>query len=95
MSEWFGKRKALFIFMGILFIIIALFLMPAFARTPYENVLEGGKYFGKGFIVIFPQIVPQVFENLKFVFSNGISNYINVMKTYTILYFLSRKIASI
>lgn len=86
MIEWFGKRKAFFIFMGVLFLIIALFLMPAFARVPYENALEGGKYFGKG-ILIFPEIVKDIFGNLKFAFSDGFSNYVGAMKIYMILYF--------
>lgn len=85
MREWFGKRKIFFIFMGILFLIIALFLMPAIARVSYENVLEGGEYFGKG-IMIFPEVVKDIFGNLKIAFSNGFLNYMEVMKLYSILY---------
>ena len=87
MREWFGKRKAFFIFMGVLFLIIALFLMPAFARVSYENALEGGMYFEKGFL-IFPEIIKDIFGNLKVAFSDGFQNYIGVMKIYAILYLL-------
>lgn len=87
MREWFGKRKTFFIFMGILFLVIALFLMPAFARVSYENTLEGGKYFGQG-VMIFPEVVKDILGNLKVAFSAGFASYIEVIKVYTILYFL-------
>ena len=86
MSEWFGKRKPLIIFLGVLFVIIALFLLPAFARAAYESKLEGGIYFEKGFFTIFPEIVKDVFGNLKVALSDGFSYYTSAFKPYLIIY---------
>ena len=87
MKEWFGKRKAFFIFMGVLFLVIALFLMPAFARVSYESALEGGEFFGKG-IMIFPEIIKDIFGNLKLAFSDGFSAYMTIIKYYSIFYLI-------
>ena len=86
MREWFGKRKALIIFLGVLFFVIALFLLPAFARASYENKLVDGVYFEKGFFNIFPEIVKDIFGNLKVAFSSGFSYYASTFKPYLIIY---------
>ena len=87
MREWFEKRKAIIIFLGVLFVVIALFLLPAFARASYESKLVGGMYFEKNFFSIFFEIVKDIFGNLKVALSTGFSYYANVFKTYLLLYF--------
>lgn len=89
MKDWFERRKTFIIFMGVLFIILSLFLVPAFARVGYENTLETSEYFEKGFLVIFPELVKDVFGNLKIAFGEGFQNYLEVFKVYGILYFLA------
>lgn len=89
MKEWFEKRKVFIIFMGVLFVILSLFLLPAFARVQYECKLEGGMYFEKNFFIVFPEVVKDVFPNLGVAFSaNGFSYYTMAFKVFSILYLM-------
>ena len=56
MLAWLKRRKALLIFMGIVFVILSLLLLPAFARAPYEKALVGGEFFEKDVVIIFLSI---------------------------------------
>ncbi len=62
MSNWWKKNKPLIIIMGVIGLIIALFVVPAFIRAGFERALEGGAYFGKGILDIIPETFPDVFR---------------------------------
>lgn len=84
MRNWWEKNKMLIIFMGVIGIILALVLLPAFARTPYEIKLEGGQYFGQNVLVVFTTLVKDIPGNLKVVFSDAFSYYLEALKIYFI-----------
>lgn len=46
MKEWFKKRKAVLIMLGIVFVILALFFVPAYARTKIDEIAETGQSSG-------------------------------------------------
>ena len=39
MSAWFKKNKAIFILMGIVFVALALLLVPAYTRTAHDLIV--------------------------------------------------------
>ena len=85
MGNFFKRNKAFLIFMGVLYVIIALFLLPPIARAPYENTLEGGIYFGKGSFTIFTEIIKDVGGNLGALSKVG-SKYFEILKIYSFVY---------
>ena len=48
MKNWWDKNKRIIIVFGVIFIMLALLLLPAFARVGYEKALERRKIFWKG-----------------------------------------------
>ena len=48
MKNWWDKNKRILIVFGVIFIILALLLLPAFARVGYEKRLERRGIFWKG-----------------------------------------------
>ena len=88
MREWFRKRKAFIIFMGVVFVLLSLLLLPAFARAPYENALVGGEYFGKGTLNVFFSVTGDIAKNLQIAFSEGLSYYLDALKVFGAFYLI-------
>ena len=86
MGNFFKRNKVFLIFMGVLFVIIALFLLSPIVRAPYENALEGGEYFGKGSFTIFTEIITDVGGNISVAFSKNFSAYVEIFKLYALVY---------
>lgn len=58
LKNWFNKNKPIFITLGIVFILLALFLVPAFSRVSYEGSLSGDSAFsGDTMIEVFGKVV--------------------------------------
>ena len=86
MLAWLKRRKALLIFMGIVFVILSLLLLPAFARAPYEKALVGGEFFEKDVVIIFLSIFKDFGKNISIAFTEGSIHYLNALKVFSIFY---------
>ena len=86
MSNWWKKNKVLIIFLGVIGILLALLLLPAFARASYESALEGGMYFEKGVLSIVPDVIKDIPNNIKLAFSDAFSYYKEGLKAFGIFY---------
>ncbi len=86
MSNWWKKNKSLIIFLGIVCIVLALVLLPAFPRTIYEKNLVGGEFYEKSSISVFTTVIKDIPGNLKIAFTVGLSDYLNALKLYMFVF---------
>ncbi len=87
MKDWWEKVKKPIIILGVVGIMLALFFVPAFARASYEASLGEASEFGVGSVItLFPQVVTQVFKNLKVALTLKFSYYIDSLKIFAIIY---------
>ena len=68
MGAWLKKKKAVFIIVGIVFVILALILVPAYTKTAY-NLEQAGENTGL-ISVLFTMVnnIGNVSENVSFAF---------------------------
>ena len=87
MSEWWNKVKKPVIVLGIVGILLALFLMPAFARASYEASLGEASVLGNvSTITALPKVIKDVFGNLKIAFTLNLNGYLNTLKLFGVVY---------
>lgn len=87
MKDWFKRSKVALIMLGIVFILLALFLVPSFSRVSYEFSLSGDSAFsGDTAIGVFAKVAPDVAENFKIAFTKNVGSYMNALKTFSIFY---------
>ena len=85
MSAWLRKNKAIFILMGIVFVSLALLLVPAYTRTAHDLVVAEQ---GAGLLNVLPKMfdnIGKVGENLGYSFGDGSAEYGNNLKVMSIL----------
>ena len=75
MGAWLKKKKAVFIIVGIVFVILALILVPAYTKTAY-NLEQAGENTGL-ISVLFTMVnnIGNVSENVSFAFGEGSALY--------------------
>ena len=61
MKEWFGKRKAIIITLGVVFLILVLFVVTAYTRTRVDIIAAGTN--------------ESIFETILLAFSNNITDW--------------------
>ena len=89
MSEWWKKVKPAVILLGVIGILLALFLMPAFSRVSYEASLGGESAFlGQSRIDVFFAVASDVWNNLSIAFTKNFSEYLGVLKIFFPVYIL-------
>ena len=85
MSAWLKKNKAIFILMGIVFVALALLLVPAYTRTANDLIVAEQ---GAGILNVLPKMfdnIDKVGENLSYSFGDGSVAYWNNLKIMSIL----------
>ncbi|MBO5179105.1 MAG: type IV secretory system conjugative DNA transfer family protein [Clostridia bacterium] len=85
MSAWFKKNKAIFILMGIVFVTLALLLVPAYTRTAHDLIVAEQ---GAGLLNVLPKMfdnIDKFGENLGYSFGDGSAEYWNNLKVMSIL----------
>ena len=87
MKQFFKERKSFFIAMGVVYLVLALFFVPAVSRISFEKNLEGGEFHGNSPLSIFISLVPHPFQNLKVVLANDLSMS-SGFKAYSALYLI-------
>ena len=89
MSQWWNKYKNAIIVLGIVGILLALFLMPAFSRVSYEVSLgEASEFLGKNKIFVLGEVFPDIWNNLSIAFTKNPSDYFGVLKIFFPIYFV-------
>lgn len=94
MKEWFESKKPILIFLGIVYILLALFVVSSYVRTDIDLIAIGES---KGVaLVLFDSFknISDVLTNLKISFSN-FSEYISAMGTFTMVYWIAAIILTI
>ena len=90
MSVWFKKNLPIFIIMGIIAVLLALFLLPAYARTNYE-IVQGTTEGNKNVSLIntlteMPNYISDVGQNLKISFGEGKTYYEEAFPIFSTLW---------
>ena len=57
MSAWLKKNKAILVLMGVVFVALALVVVPAYVKTAYDIQAAGET---KGFILIFVESINNI-----------------------------------
>ena len=71
MKEWFEQRKALIIMLGVVFIILSLFAVPAITRTQIDALVTGNEISGINLIIdAFSKNISDVGGNIGVTFAN-------------------------
>ena len=87
MKDWWEKVKKPIIVLGVVGIMLALFLVPAFARAKYESDLGVASQFGEqSMFSILPEVITDIFYNLKVSFFVDFSSYFYWLKIFFIIY---------
>ena len=87
MTGWWDKYKNSIIVLGIVGILLALFLMPAFSRVSYEVSLASlSEYAGMNTIMVFTEVVSEVGDNLKIALTQNLNDYLGVLKVFFPVY---------
>lgn len=88
MKEWFNKRKAIIIFLGVVFLMLVLFVIPAYTRTKVDVVAaETGESTAEIIIMTFTQNITKLPENIGISFGN-MSEFGQALKTFSIAYWI-------
>ena len=80
MSAWLKKNKAILVMMGVVFVALALVVVPAYVKTAYDKEVAGET---AGFIPIFIYSINNIqnfSENLSYSFGDGSASYGNGLK---------------
>ena len=89
MKEWFEQRKALIIMLGVVFIILALFAVPAITRTQIDALVTGNEISGINLIIdAFSKNISDVGGNIGVAFAN-FATYFEHLKTFSIIYLVA------
>ena len=87
MARWWKKVKKPLILLGIVFVILALFFVPAIGRGFYETTLgEASAYPGKNVIEVMLFSLNKFGENIKICFGPGFSSYLIGLEIFGIFY---------
>ena len=88
MKEWFNKRKAIIIFLGVVFLMLVLFVIPAYTRTKVDVVAaETGESTAEIIIMAFTQNITKLPENIGISFGN-MSEFGQALKTFSMAYWI-------
>lgn len=91
MKEWFEKRKPIMILLGIVFVILALFVVPAYVRAKVELTDPEGEAWGVVAILIneaFTKNIADIGNNFKISIEN-FDIFGAALKNYTIFYLVA------
>ena len=89
MKEWFEQRKALIIMLGVVFIILALFAVPAITRTQIDAQIAGNEISGINLIIdAFSKNISDVGGSIGVAFAN-FATYFEHLKTFSIIYLVA------
>ena len=90
MKEWFEKRKPIVIVLGIVYVLLALFVVSAYVRTDIELIMngEGGKGLALILIEACSKNLTDVGDNISSMFLN-FGRYISALKDFTIFYVIA------
>lgn len=89
MKDWWEKVKKPIMILGVVGIILALFLVPAFARTNYECSLgEASEFTNPNLFTVLPEVMTDVFYNLKVAFTLNLDNYVLYLELFGVIYLI-------
>ena len=85
MGDFFKRKKPILIFLGVVFVLLALFFVPSFSRVIQERTIENGEFFGKAPVMIWIQVVSHPFANMRSILTAA---YWLCFKIYLFVYLL-------
>lgn len=89
MKDWWEKVKKPIMILGIVGIILALFFVPSFSRASYEVSLgEASQFENPTLLMVWPEVMKDVFYNLKVALTLNLQNYLNWLKVFGIVYLI-------
>lgn len=88
MKEWFEKKKAIFIVLGIVYVLLALFVVSAYVRTDLDLIANEVKKGGALILVdALQNHISDIGGNFSACFSN-IAVYGSALKNFTLFYWI-------
>ena len=89
MKDWWEKVKKPIMILGIVGIILALFFVPSFSRASYEVALgQATQFENPSLLLVWPEVMPDVFNNLKIALTLNFENYLNWLKIFGVIYLI-------
>ena len=89
MKEWFAKRKAIIFTVGIVYILLALFVVPAYVRTNVDATAAGSEI--SPIEIVFKAIsenIGDIGTNLGTTFGN-FGMFLGSLKTFSTVYLIA------
>ena len=90
MKEWLEKRKPIIIVLGIVYILLALFVVSAYVRTDVELIMNGET--GNGLVIILMKACSKNLTdfggNISSIFLN-FGRYVSALKDFSIFYLIA------